>query len=370
MKYYLILVFCFLCKFTFAQKKLPVIHAKSENVSINDGGYFEKDAWTLAPEAKPDVYRASRSSKPKFVTFYTDIDSIKVKIKPGKSFDFIILLNGKDSCFTRIESAKPLKLAQKTDRIDSIPFQLNENEAIQIKSILNGKDTLNFHFDIGTFDFRLTNAALSKYNPVKISKIQMGSFVVNAPNVGLAKELSQGMDGRFGWHVFDGKIVEIDYDKQQLYVYSKLPKIKKGFVKSDIHFIQSLFCIEANINVANQSYKGNFLFDTGSNEAMILDSAWIAQNKFPDNQAIIKKSSLSDGAGRIYETTIVLIPQLVVNGFEINNISTSKLGFQSPVGLGINYFGNKLLKRFNAIIDLQKDHIYLKTNNLANLSFH
>ena len=198
----------------------------------------------------------------------------------------------------------------------------------------------------------------------------MGSFVVNAPNVGLAKELSQGMDGRFGWHVFDGKIVEIDYGKQQIYVYSKLPKIKKGFVKSDIHFIQSLFCIEANINVANQSYKGNFLFDTGSNEAIILDSAWIAQNKFPDNQAVIKKSSLSDGAGRIYETTIVLIPQLVVNGFEINHIPTSKLGFQSPVGLGINYFGNKLLKRFNAIIDLQKDYIYLKTNNLANLSFY
>ena len=113
MKYYIILVFCFLYQFAFAQKKLPVIHAKSENVSINDGGYFEKDAWTLAPEAKPDVYRASRASKPKFVTFYTDLDSIKVKIKPGKSFDFIILLNGKDSCFTRIESAKPVKLATK-----------------------------------------------------------------------------------------------------------------------------------------------------------------------------------------------------------------------------------------------------------------
>ncbi len=369
MKYYIIFLFCFIHECAFAQRKLPVIQAKSVNVSINDGGYLDKNAWTLAPQAKPDIYMASRSSKPKWVTFYTDIDSIKVKLKPGKNFDFIILLNGKDSCFTRIESTKPAALPQKTGRIDSIPFILNEYEAIQVKSIINEKDTLLFHFDAGTFDFRLTKEALNKFNNIKIGKIQMGNFIVLSPNVGIAKALSEGMDGRFGWHVFDGRIVEIDYDKQQIYIYSQLPKIKKGFVKSDIRFIQSLFCIEANINIANQAYKGNFLFDTGSNEAMILDSAWMQQNRFPDNQEVIKKSSLSDGAGRIYETKIVLIPEVEVNGFEISSVPASKLGFQSPVGLGINYFGNGLLKRFNIIMDLQKDKIYLKPNSFYHFPF-
>ena len=61
------------------------------------------------------------------VVFYTDIDSIKVKVKPGSKFDFIILLNGKGSCYTQIVSAFP-PLSQMENNAkntpDTIPFTL------------------------------------------------------------------------------------------------------------------------------------------------------------------------------------------------------------------------------------------------------
>lgn len=77
--------------FLFAQSKLPVIKATSKSVDIRDGDNFRKNAWTISPEIKPDVY--TTSLKGKVVTFYTDRDSISIKITNKTKFDFTILLN-------------------------------------------------------------------------------------------------------------------------------------------------------------------------------------------------------------------------------------------------------------------------------------
>jgi hypothetical protein len=102
MKILLLLPLLFLSSFSIAQKKLQVIKATSKSVAIKDGNELDKNAWTLSPKARPDVFTAERTRKTKYVIFYTDIDSIKVKVKPGSRYDFVILLNGKDSCYTRI----------------------------------------------------------------------------------------------------------------------------------------------------------------------------------------------------------------------------------------------------------------------------
>jgi hypothetical protein len=76
----------------FAQENLPTIKATSKIMDIRDGDNFRKGAWTITPDIRPDVY--TTSSLGKTVTFYTDKDSIKVKIKATTKFDFIVLLNG------------------------------------------------------------------------------------------------------------------------------------------------------------------------------------------------------------------------------------------------------------------------------------
>ncbi len=85
----------------FAQNKLPIIKATSNLVDIKDGSNFNKGSWTIVPEAKPDVLTSSS----KEVIFYTDIDSIKIKVKQDLNwkYDFIILLNGKDSAYTQVQ---------------------------------------------------------------------------------------------------------------------------------------------------------------------------------------------------------------------------------------------------------------------------
>jgi len=85
-----------------AQEKLPVIRSNVSVISIQDGETLKKDYWTLAPEAKPDVYEADLvGGKPSKVTFITDVDSISFTVEEGKRYDFIIR-RGEDLCHTQI----------------------------------------------------------------------------------------------------------------------------------------------------------------------------------------------------------------------------------------------------------------------------
>lgn len=87
----------------FSQTSLPVIKAGSTKVDIRDGEKLTKGKWNISPKAKPDIYSTLVKGSKK-ITFYTDADSISFNVAAKHNYDFIILLNGKDTCWTRIEA--------------------------------------------------------------------------------------------------------------------------------------------------------------------------------------------------------------------------------------------------------------------------
>ena len=353
----------------FAQSTLPMIKATSKSVSINDGGFLDKNVWTLSPKARPDVFTADRTRKTKWVTFYTDIDSIRVKVRPGTKYNFIILLNGKDSCYTQIASAiaPENRLERNIDTHDTLPFTLTSFNAIRVKAIINDADTLNFYFDTGSFDFRLKKEVLPKNT--KVFKLQMGHLVWNNPAIAPTVVTAHEMDGKFGWNLFEGKTVEIDYDHNLLIIHSRLPKALKGYVKSKLEFVRSFVCAKGSFEIENKKYPGDFLFDTGSDQAAIIDSTWASRLHFPANLTLIKSSVLRDPRGVEYKTKVVLAPLLNINHFELTNIPTLVLGSKNPAGFEINDLGNDLLKRFNMILDFKNDCLYLKPNKLMGVKY-
>ncbi len=108
----------------FAQEKLPTIKATSKLVDIRDGDNFQKGSWTISPELKPDTY--TTSSVGKKVIFYTDKDSISIKITPTTKFHFIILLNDTTRALTEIKYLPSyldiLKTADNYDFNDNRPI--------------------------------------------------------------------------------------------------------------------------------------------------------------------------------------------------------------------------------------------------------
>jgi hypothetical protein len=380
------------CCTLFAQKKLPVIYATTKAVAIRDGDMYDPHAWTLSPATRPDVYTAERTRKNKYVTFYTNTDSIRVKVKPGSKFDFIILLNGKDSCYTRIESAIPPEDSRqlKTARHDTIPFTRTSHEAISVRAVLDGTDTVTLHFDTGSWDVRLTKDAIVKktkllagqgdymagkaapnFNKLrKVQQLQIGSLVFHNPNLSATDLTAHDMDGRFGWNLFDGKQVELDYDNNLLIVHSgKLPKIPRGYVRSALTFRYSFLLVEGAIKKGNQQLAASFLMDTGAESAIILDSAWAAGNDFARELPLIKTIVLTNPRGIQFKTQVVQAPALQLNGFELKEVPALILGTKNPAGFPINNLGNDVLKRFNMILDFRNDLVYWKPNSLFPTAF-
>ena len=366
---FLFLVFALTTQSLFAQSPLKIIKATSRSVSINDGGFLDKNSWNLSPKARPDIYTAYRTRSTKYVTFYTDIDSIRVKLKPGRQYDFIILLNNKDSCYTRIESAMPKTLAAKGPAThDTIPFTLTNEEAIHVRSLVNDTDTLDLHFDISSFNFRLTKDFLQKNKGYKITKLQMGTLVWNNPTVGATDRTATGMDGRFGWNLFENKVVEIDYDHSILVIHSSLPQKPKGYNRSKLAFQRSYPCIYATISINGKNYSGYSLLDTGSGADIFLDSAWRSTQNFPTDLPLIKTITVHDARGTPYETKVVSSPLITLNGLQLTNIPTHLLPRGNPAGFTVNLLGNALLKRFNTLLDFKHDYVYLKPNHFTSTS--
>ena len=87
---------------TFCQNTLPILKANSQVISIKEGDYFFKNDWGASSEIKLDKYITNKFDGEKEVTFYSDIDSLSFTVKPNKEYNFIILLNGKDTAYTQI----------------------------------------------------------------------------------------------------------------------------------------------------------------------------------------------------------------------------------------------------------------------------
>lgn len=376
-----------------AQARLPLILATSSRVAIRDGGYLDKNAWTLSPKARPDVYTADRTREAKWVTFYTDLDSLRLRVVAGSRTNFIILLNGKDSCYTQLASAipRPPKTRQRRTAVpNTIPFTLTADDVIAVKAVLNQQDTLLLHFDTGGFQVRLTREAIlhkthlltdqaaaqagtssPNYNRLCPStSLQLGTLTIPAPPVLATGLTAPGMDGRFGYTLFEGKQVAINYDQRYLLVYTHLPRqAVRGYTKTKLLFRRSFMCVQAAFQVGGHPYPGEFLLDTGASAAVIVDSSWVSQQQFPRTLPLIKTVVLRNPKGEKMETRVVQAPAFSIGPYQLAQVPTNMLLRASPDRLAINNLGNELLKRFNLVFDLQHDRLYLQPNKLWGLPF-
>ncbi|MFB9076716.1 hypothetical protein ACFFLS_24125 [Flavobacterium procerum] len=352
-----------------AQKRPNVIKASTASAFIQEENQ-EKKRWHLNPKTKPDVYTLDKSAKAKWVKIYTDSDSLKIKLKPGEKYDFVVLLNQKDSCFTRFESpALKNSFKIKPEIHDTIPFVLSEYNNIIFKVRLNQKDTIDLKFDTGTTDFLLTNEGIKQLNIQNLNghTFQIGNQTFDKQHIYPVELSGQGTIGRFGWNIFDGKIVEIDYDKNVFIIHSKLSKISKEYQKFDIEYTHTLFCINGELQIKQNKYKGRFLFDNGYQRTIMLDDDLMKEQKYPKNElTVIKKVIMKNGEGKEIPVLTVNNERLNLGQYSLTDIPVQLLSGNNPARFKTHILGNEVLKRFNTILDFQNNTVYLKPNNLWN----
>ena len=201
------------------QKEIPIIKANSAIVDIKNDDILMKGVWRIVPEEELDICTTSA----KKVTFYTDIDSISFKIDPkvGK-YDFIIVLNGKDSARTQIRYEAPrldiLKGAAKYDYSDNrfIPeftYQSKDNpnlkrirQELKLDSIAGTGSELSQIFNLLHWLHNVVRHDGNSYNPnlknavdlIRICKIENRGINCRMMATALNEcYLSMGIKSRF-----------------------------------------------------------------------------------------------------------------------------------------------------------------------------
>ncbi len=354
-------------------QNITVIKAGSRSALIKEGEDLRTN-WTLSPELKPDVYLCSKTTGMKYIHFYTDSDSLNISLKAGDVFEFIVLLKEKDSCRTRIECPTlPDFSSIRPEQHDTIPFELTDYNNIKLKVVLDGKDTLNLKFDSGTRDFLLTRETLK--DKLHIQNLgghhfKIGNCTWENQAIYPVELSGHGTEGRFGWNLFDGKLVEIDYEKRIFIIHSRLARIGKGFDKFTIDYVGGLFCIQGDLEVKKKKYRNKFLFDSGYQRTIMLDADLMREQNFPkDSLDVLKKVVMKNGQGEEIPVLTVHLEKLKLAEANLQDIPVQLLSQENPAGFQVHILGNEILKRFNTILDFQTNVVYLKPNKLFNQSY-
>ena len=176
--------------------------------------------------------------------------------------------------------------------------------------------------------------------------------------------------GRFGWNLFDGKIVEIDYDKKLFIIHSKLSKRNKEYTKLDMEFTHTLFCVQGQLQIKNTVYKGRFLFDNGYQRTVMLDQEMVQEQQYPtESLPVLKKVILKNGQGEEVPVLTVKNEKLYLGNLCLNDVPVQLLTANNPARFKTHILGSEVLKRFNTILDFQENKVYLKPNSLWNESY-
>jgi hypothetical protein len=364
----------------FAQSKLPIIKATAKKIKVRDGQVLKENVGELVLEAKPDVYFVDFPRKNHAVTLITDQDSISFDVRFGHHYDFIVLLNGKDSCYTRISATDPKSVTLTSSvPIDSIPFTMTDNRIYVMGKINNSQD-IRFQFDLGAGGIGmcfLSNKSVKKVqlnfdkntmlgnsdgmNQVRMSTgntLRIGKSEWKQIEVVETKNMNRYEDAIIGNGLFLDKYVEVNYDKQMLIVHDKLPTISEGFKQYPIRFNQSV-CpeIEATFELKGKKYQAWFQFDTGMTGNAIVNNDFLTKHNIYGDFSKIMFA--------IRGRAIAKMPQIHFADHTFSQglvvLETDNLANHHNTDVG-GILGNKLLKKFNFILDNEQGVIYLKPN--------
>lgn len=363
------------------QENLAVIKASSRYVDIRDGLHFRKKYWHILPEKRPDQYFVEIPHKTHIVSFITDIDSISFKIEYGKEYDFIILLNNKDSCYTRIvaREKKVLPAAQSMfpAKNDTLPFRIGNNSKIYLKGSINNSTPIDIQFDLGlSGQCVIKKSSVQKVNMILDGKIvlsnsdginEVPSSSSNMLMVGglrwdsipftVANNMTRREDMILGNALFQNKVLEINYDNKFIVVHDTMPPVGPEYTRHEMILdVNVVPFVKGSLKFRSKTKDGWFLFDTGAYTTILNDEDIPPANKIStEARKIVGLSTQSQ------------IPEITVNGYRFANFSytTQKINPSEMAGI----LGNDLLKRFNVIIDNRNGYIYFQPNSLMNASY-
>ena len=207
--------------------------------------------------------------------------------------------------------------------------------------------------DTISFTFQNYSNNLS-YIPIPVLKPILGDFA----------------DGMLGWQPFSDKILEINYFHEYIRLHNDINVIDTSdYVKISMKKERNRFYVPATIQINEAvSIQDYVTLDIGANASILITS--VTANKYNFSDIIVDKVYRYNKYGGISGQTSLYsfrVPSIKIGDFKLDSITVAYSEDSSGAASSQNYYtgllGNKILERFDVIIDFMNNDLYLKPNS-------
>ncbi len=294
-------------------------------------------------------------------------------------------------CLVNQLHAQKIPPGPRAQLVAQVPFTTFTGGVVVIRAVLQGyPDTLNFIMDTGSGGISLDSTTCIRLNitPVQSDKLIMGiggirkvKFVSNQSiTIGslkvdslnfhvsdydvLSSVYGDRIDGIIGYSFFTRYIVKIDYDSNQMYVYTKghFKYPKGGFTLRPS--VVSLPILPAMIR-DNREVDCRFYFDTGAGLCILLSSEFLNDSNLlnKDRKPVPTQAHGMGGKANMQLTTM---KEFKLGAYRFRNIPVHIFNDEYnitsyPFLAGL--IGNDILRRFNIVLNYEKRIFYLIPNS-------
>lgn len=184
------------------------------------------------------------------------------------------------------------------------------------------------------------------------------------PLLHLKEIMGRQADGIVGRRFFKGKYIEIDYPKGRFSVTNHPDTT--GYQRLPLSFQKGYLFVQATVKVSGKTIEGWFLLDTGSGGSATLTSTTAA--KYDLTNAPGEKASYHNsqgGLGGTSDHTRIVAQEVILDTFRLKDLAISYSADTSGALASKNHMGligNRVLNRFDVIIDLKYMNLFLRPN--------
>lgn len=276
----------------------------------------------------------------------------------------------------------------KSTIVDTLPFTLTSHNNLSIQAVFGGVDTLDLMFHTAANAISLTTKATKNMKSIewdeqheskswggtataRLSRnnaVDIGAFHWDSLSVWEDENSGPTTDGKFGPYLFEGYVIEVDYEKRVLILHESLPQKTAVYEKMPVRFEHGDFFIEGTSLVGGVEYKNHFLVHSGYGGTVLYDDQFAAESNIGERIEIISEKELKDSYGNVIKVQKGLLPTFTLGSVALTDVPVGF--FQGKIGRQqMSVLGADVLKRFNMIIDYGNGQMYLKPNQLKDLAY-
>lgn len=270
---------------------------------------------------------------------------------------------------------------------DSIPFHLTDHNNLSIETILNNEDTIHLMFHTAVSGLSLTKEATQDLNSIQwdssekvkswggqsdarysgSNSLAIGSFHWDSLAIWEDERSGPGTGGKFGPDLFEGKHIEINFDEHLLIIHEQLPETTTSYEELPLTINHGMMFLSGSSLVGDLLISNNFLIHSGYGGAILYDDQFVADHQLGQFIEITDEQELKDSYGNILKTKKGTLEEFRIGNEVFSNVPVGF--FEGSIGRQkISVIGGELIKRFNLIINADRNLIYIRPSHFKSLS--